>query len=269
MIGLEFRVVPPEVDESLGPAEQAEGYVTRLAREKATTVAGRERGAVVLAADTTVVLRGAIFGKPASPEAAVEMLRRLEGRKHQVMTAVAVARDGRVEHALDVTDVTFRPLTDAQIAAYVATGEPLDKAGAYAIQGKGATLVEGIRADVAREYFAEVDADPDGERGAPLLLPLRVEPLERCQLIERAAHGAIGVVFVRHGRAPQRHNRVPDELVERPAVLEHDLHHLGEVLREESGDGVRTHRLRHRREATNVREEKHDRPLFTREPARI
>src|SRR3989442_615389 len=111
MIGLEFRVVPPEVDESLGPAEQAEGYVTRLAREKATTVAGRERGAVVLAADTTVVLRGTIFGKPANPEEAAEMLRRLEGRKHQVMTAVAVAQDGRLEHALDVTDVTFRPLT--------------------------------------------------------------------------------------------------------------------------------------------------------------
>jgi len=147
MIGLEFRVVPPEVDESLGPAEQAEGYVTRLAREKATTVAGRERGAVVLAADTTVVLRGTIFGKPANPEEAAEMLRQLEGRKHQVMTAVAVALDRRVEHALDVTDVTFRPLTDAQIAAYVATGEPLDKAGAYAIQGKGAALVEGIRGD--------------------------------------------------------------------------------------------------------------------------
>ena len=133
MIGLEFRVVPPEVDESLGPAEQAEGYVTRLAREKATTVARRERAAVVLAADTTVVLRGTIFGKPANPEEAAEMLRQLEGRKHQVMTAVAVALDRRVEHALDVTDVTFRPLTDAQIAAYVATEEPLDKAGAYAI----------------------------------------------------------------------------------------------------------------------------------------
>src|SRR5437660_1741222 len=148
MIGLEFRVVPPEVDESLGPAEQAEGYVTRLAREKATTVAGRERGAVVLAADTTVVLRGTIFGKPANPEEAAEMLRQLEGRKHQVMTAVAVALDRRVEHALDVTDVTFRPLTDAQIAAYLATGEPLDKAGAYAIQGKGAALVEGVRGDL-------------------------------------------------------------------------------------------------------------------------
>jgi len=175
MIGLEFRVVPPEVDESLGPAEQAEGYVTRLAREKATTVAGRERGAVVLAADTTVVLRGTIFGKPANPEEAAEMLRQLEGRKHQVMTAVAVALDGRVEHALDVTDVTFRPLTDAQIAAYVATGEPLDKAGAYAIQGKGAALVEGIRGD----FF--------GVMGLPLRLAL--ELLERFGVVYRFAGG--------------------------------------------------------------------------------
>jgi septum formation protein len=147
MLGLAFRVVPPEVDESREASELPEGYVTRLARTKATTVAERERGAVVLAADTTVVLRGAIFEKPANPEEAAGMLRQLEGRKHQVMTAVAVALDGRVEHALDVTDVTFRRLTEAQIAAYVATGEPLDKAGAYAIQGKGAALVEGIRGD--------------------------------------------------------------------------------------------------------------------------
>src|SRR2546430_17431923 len=100
MVGLEFRVVPPDVDEALRPAEQAEGYVTRLAREKATTVAGRERGAVVLAADTTVVLRGAIFGKPASPEAAVEMLRRLEGRKRPGMTAGSGGRGRRGGAAL-------------------------------------------------------------------------------------------------------------------------------------------------------------------------
>src|SRR6266853_1986710 len=107
-----------------------------------------------------VVRRGTIFGKPANPEEAVAMLRQLEGRKHQVMTAVAVAQDGRLEHALDVTDVTFRPLSDAQIAAYVATGEPLDKAGAYAIQGKCAALVEGIRGD----FF--------GVMGLPLRLAL-------------------------------------------------------------------------------------------------
>src|SRR3989442_2382564 len=100
MVGLEFRVVPPDVDEALGPAEQAEGYVTRLAREKATSVAGRERGAVVLAADTTVGLRGAIFGEPTSPEAAVGMLRQLEGGQHQGMTPVAGGRGGRVGERL-------------------------------------------------------------------------------------------------------------------------------------------------------------------------
>jgi len=160
MLGIPFRVVAPDVDESVRAAEQPEGYVTRLAREKARTVAAREHGSVVLAADTTVVLRGRLFGKPADPAEAADMLRRLQGRKHQVMTAVAVALDGRVEHALDVTDVTFRRLSDEQIADYVATGEPLDKAGAYAIQGKGAALVEGIRGD----FF--------GVMGLPLRLAL-------------------------------------------------------------------------------------------------
>jgi len=165
MLGLSCRIVPPAVDETRAPAELPEGYVTRLAREKAATVAAREPGAVVLAADTTVVMRGHIFGKPETSEDAVAMLKRLAGRQHQVMTAVAVAQDGRLEHALDVTDVTFRPLSDEQIVAYVATGEPLDKAGAYAIQGKGAALVEGIRGD----FF--------GVMGLPLRLALQL--LER------------------------------------------------------------------------------------------
>lgn len=147
MLGIPFRVVAPEVDEALQRSESAEAYVIRLACEKARTVAGREPGAVVLAGDTTVVLRGRMFGKPESPAEAIEMLRQLGGRTHQVLTAVAVARDARLEHALDVTDVTFRTLPQPMIEAYVATGEPLDKAGAYAIQGKGAALVEGIRGD--------------------------------------------------------------------------------------------------------------------------
>src|SRR2546430_10793952 len=87
MVGLEFRVVPPDVDEALGPAEQAEGYVTRLAREKATTVAGRERGAVGLAAGTTVGLRGAVFGKPTIPGAAGGRLRRVPRRGDPGMSA--------------------------------------------------------------------------------------------------------------------------------------------------------------------------------------
>jgi septum formation protein len=160
MLGIPFRVVEPQVEESLGTAEQPEAYVTRLAREKARSVAAREPGAVVLAADTTVLLRGRVFEKPATPAEAAQMLGRLQGRKHQVLTAVAVARDERLEHALDVTDVTFLRLSSQQIADYVATGEPLDKAGAYAIQGKGAALVEGIHGD----FF--------GVMGLPLRLAL-------------------------------------------------------------------------------------------------
>jgi septum formation protein len=160
MLGLRFRVVPPNVDERREPSELPEQYVTRLAQEKARVVAARERGAIVLAADTTVVLRGEILEKPGAPSEAEQMLSRLEGRTHHVMTAVAVARDGQCEHALDVTEVTFRPLSGEQIAAYVATGEPMDKAGAYAIQGKGAALVEGIRGD----FF--------GVMGLPLRLAL-------------------------------------------------------------------------------------------------
>src|SRR3989475_12753133 len=116
MLGLAFRIVPPAVDESRAPAEIPEGYVTRLAREKAATVAAREPGAVVLAADTTVVMRGHVFGKPETPEEAVAMLKRLEGRQHQVRTAGAVAQDGPVEPAPDGPDVTFRRLSRAQIA---------------------------------------------------------------------------------------------------------------------------------------------------------
>src|SRR5690349_22992490 len=127
MLGIPFRVVAPHVEETLGTAEQPEAYVTRLAREKARSVAAREPGAVVLAADTTVVLRGRVFEKPATPAEAVEMLNRLQGRKHQVLTAVAVACDNRVEHALDATDVTFRRLSSQHLEDYVATGEPLDK----------------------------------------------------------------------------------------------------------------------------------------------
>ena len=165
MLGLPFRVVAPGVDETRESSELPEAYVVRLAREKARVVAARESGELVLAADTTVVLRGEIFEKPSTPAEAEAMLGRLQGRTHRVMTAVAVALDGRLEHALDVTEVTFRRLSGDAIAAYVATGEPMDKAGAYAIQGKGAALVEGIRGD----FF--------GVMGLPLRLAL--ELLER------------------------------------------------------------------------------------------
>ena len=160
MLRIPFRVIPPDVDEHVLPGEQPDAYVTRLSRNKAEAVAPRAPGDVILAADTTVVLDGAIFEKPTSPANAVEMLSRLQGRTHEVMTAVAVARDGEVAQALDVSRVTFRPVDRATLEAYVATGEPMDKAGAYAIQGLGAPLIERVEGD----FF--------GVMGLPLRLAL-------------------------------------------------------------------------------------------------
>ncbi len=160
MLRIPHRVVPPDVDETPLPGETPPDYVRRLARAKAGAVAGTAPAAVVLAADTTVVLGGRLFGKPADPADAVAMLRSLQGRTHEVMTAVAVARGERIEDALDVSLVTFRTADDTHLAAYVATGEPLDKAGAYAIQGLGAPLIERVEGD----FF--------GVMGLPLRLAL-------------------------------------------------------------------------------------------------
>jgi septum formation protein len=168
MLGIPCRVVVPNVDETRVASEAPEAYVVRLACAKAGVVAAREPAELVLGADTTVVVRGEVLGKPASPEEAAEMLGKLAGRTHLVMTAVALASGDRLEHALDVTDVTFRPLDRATIAGYVTTGEPMDKAGAYAVQGFGAALVEGIRGD----FF--------GVMGLPLRLVL--------ELLERFGH---------------------------------------------------------------------------------
>jgi septum formation protein len=104
----------------------------------------------VIGADTIVVLDGEVLGKPADAAEAVRTLRRLAGRTHTVHTAVAVARGERLESGIESVEVTFRPLTEEQILAYVATGEPMDKAGAYGIQGFGAVIVERIHGD----YFA-------------------------------------------------------------------------------------------------------------------
>jgi septum formation protein len=106
--------------------------------------------AVVIGADTIVVIDGAVLGKPADAADAAAMLARLSGRTHWVYTAVAVARGGQLASGVEGVEVTFRPLTAGQVTEYVATGEPMDKAGAYGIQGFGATLVERIHGD----YFA-------------------------------------------------------------------------------------------------------------------
>jgi nucleoside triphosphate pyrophosphatase len=148
MLRIPHRVIPPDVDEALHEGEAPDRYVVRLAREKAIAVAGRAPGELVLAADTTVVLDGEVFAKPEDPVDAVRMLERLQGRTHQVLTGVAVASDGHLEHGLDVSRVTFRTADRALLTDYVATGEPLDKAGGYAIQGLGAMLIERVEGDL-------------------------------------------------------------------------------------------------------------------------
>jgi len=138
-----------DVDEALAPGESPAAYVSRVARAKAEAgwirIASRRLQLYpVLAADTTVVLDGEIIGKPADARGAQQLLRRLSGQAHQVMTAVAVAREARVETALSISAVEFRELADGEIQRYVASGEPLDKAGAYAIQGRAAMFVRAI-----------------------------------------------------------------------------------------------------------------------------
>ena len=149
-LGVAFDVHPPDIDESPLAGETPPVYVERLAREKARRVqadVGPDR--VVLAADTTVALDGVILGKPTGAADAARMLRLLSGGTHTVHTGVAVARGERVESLVVSTDVVFDLLADHDIAFYVATGEPLDKAGAYAIQGLGGVYVREVHGSVS------------------------------------------------------------------------------------------------------------------------
>ena len=149
-IGITHEVRPADVDETVWPGEAPVPHSERLARDKAHTLALLHPEAVVIGSDTIVVIDGAILGKPASRDDAIAMLERLSGREHTVYTSVAVAHEGRTLSGVEAVQVQFRTLTRAQIEAYVDTGEPMDKAGAYGIQGYGATLVERINGD----YFA-------------------------------------------------------------------------------------------------------------------
>ena len=140
-IGLEFEVEPADIDERPRSGEAPRDYVLRMAREKADTVATRVRsGTIVLGSDTSVVLGSTILGKPSGMDEAVEHLMALSDRTHQVMTAIAVAGAYQAER-LVVSDVTFKSLTEEECLAYCATGESMDKAGSYGIQGFGAVFV--------------------------------------------------------------------------------------------------------------------------------
>lgn len=142
--GVEFVVRPAHIDESVHDGEAARDYVVRLAVEKAQAVS-RSTDNVVVAADTTVVVDDELMGKPVDEADAVRMLRRLGGRSHEVLTGVCVATSDVINAQVAATAVEFAPISDAEIAWYVASGEPMDKAGAYGIQGRASRFVTAVR----------------------------------------------------------------------------------------------------------------------------
>ncbi len=142
--GIAFEVETAEIDEDPLPAELPEDYVRRVARDKATSVARRKSGNLVLAADTAVVVDGTILGKPSGQGEARRMLKRLSGRSHDVLTAVALLNGAREWTAVERTRVHFLPISTDEIESYVASEEPLDKAGAYAIQGLASRFIAGL-----------------------------------------------------------------------------------------------------------------------------
>jgi septum formation protein len=163
-VGVVHRAVNAEVDESVRAGERAAGYVARIAASKAHNVAARETGELpVLAADTAVVLHGNILGKPANAEEARSMLRRLSGQVHEVLSAVTLLTPAGVElHRASCSRVTFAPMDSAWIDAYCLTAEPLDKAGAYAIQGHAA------------QYISRLEGSYSGVMGLPLFETLEL-----------------------------------------------------------------------------------------------
>jgi septum formation protein len=145
--GFVFDVVAADIDESERVGESAANYVRRLAEEKARVVAGAHPEAVVLGADTTVVLDGEIMQKPVDAADAERMLRKLSGRTHQVHTGLAVVRGGVCESHVETTDVVFREIAEDELRVYVASGHAMDKAGAYGIQGYAARWIPRIEGD--------------------------------------------------------------------------------------------------------------------------
>ncbi len=146
LLHIPFIVRVADIDESMNPALPAFAEVSRLSREKALAVT-RQPDDIVIAADTIVVCDNHVLGKPQSAQDAIAMLRQLSGKTHQVMTGLTVLSGETQKTVTEVTDVSFRPLSEAEILAYVQTGEPMDKAGAYGIQSGGAVFVEKLVGD--------------------------------------------------------------------------------------------------------------------------
>ena len=146
-VGWKFIKDVPDIDETELPGELPDVYVQRLARTKAETIASRHKGEIVLGADTTVVIDDQIMGKPLDVADAKRMLTMLSGRWHQVLTGVAVVRNGNTLVGLQRTRVKFAEMSEAEIVFLVRHGDPLDKAGAYAVQAQAALFIEGIEGD--------------------------------------------------------------------------------------------------------------------------
>ena len=146
LFGIPFTVRAADIDETMDPEKPPFDEVARVSRSKALAVSRGEED-IVIAADTIVVCGGKVLGKPHSREEAAAMLRMLSGSTHQVMTGCTVLRGSRAETFTQVTELHFRPLSEAEIASYIATGEPMDKAGAYGIQGGAALFCEGMTGD--------------------------------------------------------------------------------------------------------------------------
>jgi len=160
--GIEFEVQPAHIPEDPLPREAAKDCAERLARQKALAVAQKRPKDIVLGADTVVVVDGQLLGKPSDAADAVRMLRLLSGREHQVITGVCLVVDGKPSVASETTIVTVSELTDQDIAEYVATGEPMDKAGGYAIQG------------IASRWIPRIEGDYSNVVGLPVALLWRM-----------------------------------------------------------------------------------------------
>jgi septum formation protein len=161
-LGLAFEVVVSGADESMSPGEPPAAAAIRIATAKARAVAADRPGRLVLAADTMVVCEGRVLGKPGTPDVAAEMLRLLSGRTHEVLTGVCAIGEGAERSGIETTAVTFDPLTEAEIAWYASTGEPLDKAGAYHVDGRGSVFIRSI------------DGSPSNVAGLPVTLVRRL-----------------------------------------------------------------------------------------------
>lgn len=146
LLGIPFTIQVPQADETMDPSKDPAGQVAEVSRRKAMAVTA-EDDCVVIAADTIVVCDDIILGKPKDREDAIGMLQMLSGRTHQVMTGMSVRRGAFAESCTEITDVTFRALSQREITRYVDSGEPMDKAGAYGIQGGAALFAQSLRGD--------------------------------------------------------------------------------------------------------------------------